>query len=206
LKKSSYDKKHHTVYKTTNLTNGIYYIGVHSTNDLEDEYLGSGLVLIKVIKKHGKAQFSKEILRQFETREEAYSYEATLVTETLIKSRVCYNRAVGGQGGFLGQEAIEKMKKSKLGISPWNKGTIKLKPCKDCVKLIPDKPSRKQTRCESCHYKTKKDKGNPSWKHTYIIHGITYYSLTAASKDTKVPSTTLLRWCKDPRKIDFIIK
>jgi len=206
LKKSSRDKKFHIVYKTTNTLNGIYYIGVHSTNEIEDGYLGSGLILLKAIKKHGKDKFSREVVRVFKTREEAYSYESSIVTEDLIKSRVCYNRAVGGQGGYLGEEAIEKMRKSKLGISPWNKGITKTKSCKDCDKRIPNKPSRKQTRCESCYHKTKVGKGNISWKNTYIIEDLEYHSLIKASEVTGIPKTTLFRWCKDPKKSKYSIK
>ena len=41
-------------YKTTNSVNGHYYIGVHKTEDFNDGYIGSGTVLKKAIKKHGK--------------------------------------------------------------------------------------------------------------------------------------------------------
>lgn len=35
-------KKYHFLYKTTNLLNSKVYYGMHSTNDLNDGYLGSG--------------------------------------------------------------------------------------------------------------------------------------------------------------------
>lgn len=34
-------KKYNYVYKTTNSINGRFYYGVHSTDDLNDGYLGS---------------------------------------------------------------------------------------------------------------------------------------------------------------------
>lgn len=34
--------KYHYLYKTTNLITNEFYIGVHSTYDLKDGYLGSG--------------------------------------------------------------------------------------------------------------------------------------------------------------------
>jgi hypothetical protein len=45
---------YHYIYKTTNLLNGNFYVGMHSTSDLNDGYLGSGVRVTRSIKKHGK--------------------------------------------------------------------------------------------------------------------------------------------------------
>jgi hypothetical protein len=37
----AYKKKYHFIYKTTCLITNKYYIGMHSTDDLEDGYVGS---------------------------------------------------------------------------------------------------------------------------------------------------------------------
>lgn len=43
------------LYKTTNLINHKYYIGVHYSEDIDnDDYLGSGKHLKSAIKKYGK--------------------------------------------------------------------------------------------------------------------------------------------------------
>ena len=53
--------QYYMVYKTTNLVNNKYYIGVHATNDLNDGYFGSGKNLKQAIKKYGKEHFKRDI-------------------------------------------------------------------------------------------------------------------------------------------------
>lgn len=50
---------YHIVYKTTNNVNGKIYVGVHSTIDIYDNYIGSGKTLKKAIKKYGKRYLRK---------------------------------------------------------------------------------------------------------------------------------------------------
>lgn len=91
-------KKYHVVYKTTNLINNKIYIGLHSTNKIDDNYLGSGWVLKSAIKKYGKENFIKEILFTFKTRKEARVKESELVNECFCKRPDTYNLTVGGMG------------------------------------------------------------------------------------------------------------
>ena len=53
--------KEHYVYCTTNILNNKKYIGSHSGH-INDDYLGSGVILKKSIKKYGKSNFIKQIL------------------------------------------------------------------------------------------------------------------------------------------------
>ena len=43
----------HFIYRTTNLLNGKFYVGRHSTTNMNDGYFGSGIVLKKAIEKYG---------------------------------------------------------------------------------------------------------------------------------------------------------
>ena len=78
-------KKYNYFYKITNNLNNHFYYGIHSTNDLEDGYMGSGTRLNYAYKKYGIENFTKEILKFFDTREECAEYEAEMVTEELIQ-------------------------------------------------------------------------------------------------------------------------
>lgn len=90
--------QHHIVYKTTNTVNQRSYVGLHSTNVIEDGYLGSGWVLKSALKKYGKVAFTRTILHVCDTREEARRIEASIVTQEYIESTDTYNLTPGGMG------------------------------------------------------------------------------------------------------------
>jgi hypothetical protein len=50
-------KPYHIVYLIRNLVNYKIYVGVHSTQNLYDGYLGSGKILKLDILKYGKEKF-----------------------------------------------------------------------------------------------------------------------------------------------------
>ena len=91
----------HYLYKITNTINGKYYIGMHSTNNLDDGYFGSGKVLFKAIKKYGLQNFKKEILCFVNNKEELKELEALVVTTEWIREnrKFVYNVQKGGHGG-----------------------------------------------------------------------------------------------------------
>ena len=93
--------EYHIVYKITNTTNGKIYVGVHSTDDLDDGYMGSGRLIRAAIEKYGIASFSKVILRKFETRADAYLYEKEIVDDVFIARDDTYNLRTGGHGGMM---------------------------------------------------------------------------------------------------------
>ena len=95
------------VYRTTNLTNGKYYIGCHCTFKLDDGYLGSGMRIQRAIAKYGRENFKLQILQFFETREEALAREKELVTEELLKDPMCMNLKPGGNGGWSHDQLVQ---------------------------------------------------------------------------------------------------
>lgn len=86
------------IYKITNLVNNKIYVGAHATTDVNDSYMGSGVNIVKSIKKYGLENFKKEILFNFETSEEMYAKEAELVDEAFVMRTDTYNAALGGKG------------------------------------------------------------------------------------------------------------
>ena len=93
------NKKYHFLYKTTNNINGKYYYGIHSTNKLNDGYLGSGTYLRNSIYRHGRENFSIEILEYFNTRDELLEAESNIITKEMILDKRCMNLCFGGKGG-----------------------------------------------------------------------------------------------------------
>lgn len=77
-----------------------YYIGIHSTNNLDDGYLGSGDIIRRKIKKYHKSSFVREILHFCETRELAFQKEKDMVCETTLNDPLCINISIGGIGNI----------------------------------------------------------------------------------------------------------
>jgi len=92
-------KQYHFIYKTTCKVTNRYYYGMHSTNNLEDGYVGSGKRLGYSIRKHGKENHICEKQEFFETREELKQKEIEIVNEDLLKDSMCMNLQPGGNGG-----------------------------------------------------------------------------------------------------------
>lgn len=93
-------RNYYLLYKITNLLNNKFYIGVHSTKNINDNYFGSGAILKKAINKYGKVNFKKEILLELNSKEEMYEIESLFVDLIFINRPDVYNARVGGRGGF----------------------------------------------------------------------------------------------------------
>src|SRR5271168_1372693 len=90
----------HLLYRTTNILNSRFYIGMHSTKNPEDGYLGSGKRLKYEIQKYGRENFKKEILEELPTRTSLENREAEIVNEKLLADPLCLNLKNGGEGGW----------------------------------------------------------------------------------------------------------
>ena len=137
--------KYHYLYKITNNINGKIYIGRHSTDNLGDEYKGSGVALTRAYKKHGSNNFTKTILAYCETFDCVCNLEAVVVTLDFINRSDTYNMVEGGSFGYGRHSDASKRKmsrfhsgrprsaKHKAGLAksidrPWKHGWTKHKP------------------------------------------------------------------------------
>jgi len=85
------------IYKITNTINGRYYIGRHSTNNIDDGYMGSGRAICNAISKYGAHVFTKEIIAESFSKEDLWELEKIIVNEDVVKDPKSYNMAYGGK-------------------------------------------------------------------------------------------------------------
>lgn len=87
---------------------------MHSTDDLEDGYMGSGKAIKFSIKRYGKENHKVEILEIVESRELLAEREKAIVTMSKVRDGNCMNLKLGGIGGFMKKTKKKKKKKSSL--------------------------------------------------------------------------------------------
>ena len=111
-------RKFHYIYKITRF-DGKYYIGMHSTDDLEDGYFGSGKLLWHSINYHGIEAHTKAIIEFLPSRQELRARERELVNEEIMNDPLCMNLKLGGEGGWdhitPEQQAIGRLKGAVVG-------------------------------------------------------------------------------------------
>lgn len=101
-------KKYYFIYKTTCVINDKYYIGMHSTNNLNDGYMGSGKRLRNSIKCYGVENHKIEIIEFCNNIEDLKFKESEIVNNILLEDILCMNLVVGGQGGYISDYGIKK--------------------------------------------------------------------------------------------------
>ena len=94
-------KKYNYIYLITNTINGKIYIGKHSTDDLKDDYMGSGKILYKAKQKYGLENFTKEYLAFSDNNQNLDYLEKFYIRKYKAQNRnIGYNIASGGTGGI----------------------------------------------------------------------------------------------------------
>lgn len=93
------EKRYYFIYMTKNLINGKSYVGAHSTNNLNDDYLGSGVYLKKALKKYKRKNFIRGIL-EFCTQDNWEEKENYWIKKMNTTYPSGYNLTLGGEGGI----------------------------------------------------------------------------------------------------------
>lgn len=128
-KRAAY-KKYHFIYKTTCLITDKYYLGMHSTDDLNDGYLGSGKILTRSIHKYGRENHVREIIEMLPDRKSLSLKEAEIVNEQHLRNSKCMNLQKGGcafefnriPDMHLGMSGKKHSEETKKKISKANRG------------------------------------------------------------------------------------
>lgn len=118
------------IYKTTNLINGKIYIGQH-IGKVFDSYLGSGSYFLNAVKKYGKENFRREILRYCNSQHELDVWEMVMIRKyNATDKNIGYNILPGTANDFgSGNPAVILLKgkpmseehKEKIRQSSFNK-------------------------------------------------------------------------------------
>lgn len=126
-----YKYKYNYFYKITNNINGHYYYGIHSTNNIEDGYMGSGTILQRAFEKYGIENFSKEIIKFFKSREECSEYEHQIVTKEIARDHFCYNVRLGGDNEYVWYHKDESREHLRKKMTPQNPTNPRVWICKN---------------------------------------------------------------------------
>ena len=113
------EKEFNYVYLTTNIVNGKQYVGSHSTNNIDDNYLGSGRYFLKSLRKEGKQNFKREVLKECIDILEARGLEGTYIEKHNTLYPNGYNLSPKGGIGFKGANHSQHTKNKQ---SEWQKG------------------------------------------------------------------------------------
>lgn len=113
------------IYLITNNLNGKIYVGKHSTDNLNDGYMGSGKLIKLAYNKYGIENFTKKILAFADTEEELNDLEIFYIKDLDAKNNG-YNLTDGGEGTLglpspnkgkiLSEEHKRKLSESHKGI------------------------------------------------------------------------------------------
>jgi len=153
--------KYHFIYKVTCLINGLIYVGHHSTNNLNDKYLGGGAKFKKAIKDLGKENFVRIVLEYCNYEDLSSKEKFWQVELDCTNPLVGYNVHIKGTGQKVGykhrEDSKEKMKLNRPDISGENNPmfgrTGELNPMYGVHKLGKDNPLFGTTRSEESKLK-----------------------------------------------------
>lgn len=136
------NNKYYYLYKIE-FPNGKYYLGKHTTKNINDGYGGSGVLLPREYAHNNIDLINKIILKFFKNSEELDAGERSLVNDLYLTDENCLNYRKGGSGG-INELIANKISNSKKGVKRSKESIEKQR--KKCIgKKHTDKTKQKQS-------------------------------------------------------------
>lgn len=182
---------------------------MHSTDDLDDGYVGSGQILWRSIKKHGKENHLCEVLEYYPDRVSVANREKEILTKEFRSDPLCMNISGGGYGNYDGRPTAEetrrKMSEARKGrpkseehkrkLSEKHK-TLGEKRTEEGKALWRSKVEGRVQSEEERAMRSEAAKKKPNYNvKALIIDGIEYEHCKAASEALGIPSKTIYNRC-----------
>lgn len=106
-------------YIVTNITNGKKYVGMHCSESMQDDYLGSGKAIKRAVQIYGRDNFIKEILCLCDDLQQAHLNESKYIEMYDTLSPNGYNlNTTGGlmcSGGLYSEESKSRISNALKG-------------------------------------------------------------------------------------------
>lgn len=163
------------IYETTNLINGKKYIGQHKSEQFDPNYLGSGTLIRRSIKKYGFENFKVKILCKCNSYEELLEKEQYYIALfRATESDEFYNIVDGGFGGWKKngvsiKKGIKISKQARINTSNAHKG---IRPSEETRRKMAYKLSLRQDQMAEGYRKFLENNPHPSKGDKYINNGI----------------------------------
>lgn len=116
---------YHYVYRITHIPTSRFYVGIRTCrcHPGVDKYMGSGVIIKKLLDKHPPYEFRKDILQICDTREAASTLESKLVDVDLLQNPLCLNLKLGGDNSVIPNQFKSSLartgKKKPNCKNPW---------------------------------------------------------------------------------------
>lgn len=117
--------KYHYIYKTICTITERYYIGMHSTDNIDDGYMGSGKILRYSINKYGLENHNRQILEFLDNRKSLANREKEIIDNLWKDDPQCMNLKEGGYGGS--SKETQFLRSKSGGLSTWRKNPDKMR-------------------------------------------------------------------------------
>lgn len=195
------------IYKTTCLINNKIYIGKHEGRE-DDGYIGSGKLFKRAVKKYGKENFKREILRRCETLHELKIWEHVYIKKyNSQETSIGYNIADGDVNTT--EYNPTKRPEVRKKISEYRKGK---KLSEETRKKISERNKGKKRSLETCLKISKNNVGFRGKRHTDESRKKMSYSLRGRlfSEEHRKKLSESLRgvnnWSKGKKRLEHSIK